>query len=242
MNLRRSNQLNMIGSCINIANSPDYKPAWFGKDPADFGTDLATLSADYASTTAKAALAESAGGGAADLKAVAETTLEDAAHVLARALANHFKKTGDLERLAKVNVTKSNIVKLRDQELVAKGTEIRDIASHSLDEENAGKRGVTAERIAALNNAIAAFSVVMNSPRGQIVNRSTLLKEVETDTADLIEQASDMDDLVLQLKGSEAGERFIEAWKRARTIIDVGHRSEPEEPAVTAAPVVAKAA
>ena len=38
-------------------------------------------------------------GGAADAKSVAETVLEVAACVLARALANFFKKTGDLVEL-----------------------------------------------------------------------------------------------------------------------------------------------
>jgi hypothetical protein len=81
---------------------------------------------------------------------------------------------------------------------------------------------VTAARIATLTAAITAFTSVMNNPRGQIVNRSTLLKEVDTDTADLLEQVADMDDLVLQFDGTDAGKRFIEAWKRARNIVDTG--------------------
>ena len=96
MNSRLQNQLTMAGSCITLANSADHKPVWFGNDPADFGTDLVQLATDYGTITAKAALADAAAGGAADAKAVSETTLEDAAHVLARALAVHFKKTGNL--------------------------------------------------------------------------------------------------------------------------------------------------
>jgi hypothetical protein len=72
----------------------------------------------------------------------------------------------------------------------------------------------------------------MNLPRGQIVNRSTLLKEVDTDTADLLEQVADLDDLVLQYDGTNAGKRFIEAWKRARIIVDAGggHSGTPPTP------------
>ncbi len=81
---------------------------------------------------------------------------------------------------------------------------------------------MTAARIATLTAAITAFTSVINNPRGQIVNRSTLLKEVDTDTADLLEQVADMDDLVLQFDGTDAGKRFIEAWKRARIIVDTG--------------------
>ena len=77
-------------------------------------------------------------------------------------------------------------------------------------------------RIATLTAAIAAFGKVMNTPRGQIVNKSALLREVETDTAALVQLATDMDDLALQFDGTDAGKRFIEAWKRARIIVDSG--------------------
>jgi hypothetical protein len=62
----------------------------------------------------------------------------------------------------------------------------------------------------------------MSTPRGQIVNRSALLKEVETDVAALLEKVSDLDDLVVQFDGGDAGNRFKDAWKRARIIVDSG--------------------
>ena len=78
----------------------------------------------------------------------------------------------------------------------------------------------------------------MSLPRGQIVNRSTLLKEVETDVAQLLAQLADMDDLVLQFDDTEAGKRFHEAWKRARSIVDSGHggATPPTPPGPPAAP------
>lgn len=142
---------------------------------------------------------------------MAETGLEDAAFVLARALAVHFKKSGGLDRHGKVDMTKSEIMKLRTQELVNKTTSIRDLI-----EARAAGRG------ASLTAAITGFSNVMSTQRGQIVNRSALLKEVETDVAALLEKFSDMDDLVVQFDGSEPGKCFIEAWKRARIIVDSG--------------------
>lgn len=85
MNLRISNQLNMVGSCLTVAYSPDYAPVWTGNEPADFGTDLTQLRTDYGTIAVKAAQAAGATGGAADAKAVAEGILEDTAFVLARA-------------------------------------------------------------------------------------------------------------------------------------------------------------
>lgn len=238
MNIRLSNQTNMVGACITVANSKDYQSVWTGHEPADFATDLAQLQTGHAAVTQKAALAEGATGGAGDAKAQAESILEDAAHVLARALANHFKKTNNLDSLGKVDVTKSEIVQLRNQDLVDKTTAIRDLATATQSETGAAGRGVTPARIGTLSAAITAFSRVMNNPRGQIVNRSTLLKEVDTDTADLLEQLNDLDDLVLQFDGTDAGKRFIEAWKRARTIVDSGggHNGTTPPPAPTPPP------
>ena len=222
MNLRISNQLNMVGACLNVANSADYKPVWTGHEPADFATDLAKLQTDYGAVTAKAAQADAATGGAGDAKSSAETVLEDAAYVLARALAIHFKKTGNLDRHGKVDVSKSEIMKLRTQDLANKATAIRDLGTAAVAETGAAGRGVTAARVAALTAAITSFTSVMSSPRRQIVNRSALLKEVETDTAALVEFVNDLDDLALQFDGTESGRRFIEAWKRARIIVDSG--------------------
>jgi len=222
MNSRLQNQLTMVGACVTVANSSDHKPVWFGNDPADFETDLAQLATDYGTITAKAAQADAATGGGTDAKSAAETALEDAAYVLARALAVHFKKTGDLDRRGKVDVSKSEIVKLRTQELVNKTTAIRDIATVAVSEPNADKRGVTAARVAALTAAITAFSSVMNLPRGEIVNRGALLREVETDIAALLDAVNDLDDLALQFDGTDDGKLFIEAWKRARIIVDSG--------------------
>src|ERR1017187_8942099 len=232
MNIRITNQINMVGACITPANTAANKAVWNGNPPLDFTTDIAQLSTDYGSVAAKAALADAASGGAGDAKAQAETALEDAAYILARALANHFKKTGNLDKLGQVDVTKSEIVQFRNQDLLDKTTAIRDLASATVAEPNAAGRGVTAARITTLTSAINAFTGVMNLPRGQIVNRSTLLKEMETDTADLLEQVADMDDLVMQYDGTDAGKRFIEAWKRARIIVDTGggHSGTPPTP------------
>ena len=98
MNNRVINQLNTAGTCINLATSLDYINVWTGKEPADFATDFAQLQTDYAAVGQKVALAEAATGGATDAKAAAETVVENTAYVLTRALANHFKKTGDLIR------------------------------------------------------------------------------------------------------------------------------------------------
>lgn len=241
MNLRNQNQLSMVGACLTLAHSSDYKPVWTGKDPADFATDLGQLATQYAAVMAKAAQVDAATGGAADAKALAEGALEDSAYVLARALANHFQKNGDLDRRGKVDLSRSDIVRLRTQDLLNQATAIRDLGLVAQSEPGAPGRGVTAARVTTLTAAIQVFSQVMNSPRGQIVNRSTLLKEVETDIAVLMALLGDLDDLVLQFDGQADGRRLIEAWKRARTIVDTGS-GHARATAAPTAPVISPTA
>ena len=56
MNNRLQVQLNMVGACITVAQSSDYKPAWNGQPPADFGTDIVQLATDYGALSAAAAV------------------------------------------------------------------------------------------------------------------------------------------------------------------------------------------
>jgi len=167
--------------------------------------------------------------GTTDEKDAAETTLEDLAHPLARALALHFKKTGDLVSRAKVNFSKSALQRLRDQVLVTRTAEIRDLAQSALAQPGTTGRGITAARITALSAAIDAFAPYVNAARTEIVNRSALYRELATDVAELMEQINDLDDLVLQFE-SEAGQNFQTAWTAARKIIDTGRSPGEEEP------------
>ena len=64
-------------------------------------------------------------------------------------------------------------------------------------------------RITALTNAITAFSALLNAPRGQIANRAALIRDVETNVAELLTKVEALDDLVLQFDATPAGRNFI---------------------------------
>jgi hypothetical protein len=219
---RNTNRLNMIGACITVAESPEYRPVWDAQQN-DFADDLAALKTARQATLDLASDAGSATSGAADAKAAAETALENAAYTLARGAAIHFKKMGDLVRRARVDFTKSAIKQLRDQDLITTARDIAAAALSAKDEVNADRRGITSTTIDALNAAIAAFEALVSQPRGSIVSRAALNREIETRVAGLMEAIADMDDLVLQFAGTGAGDRFIAAWKQARIIVDAGH-------------------
>lgn len=228
---RITNQLNMIGACIAVAERPEHKAVWENQQPADFTTDFGAFKTEYTQANNAASAADAATTGPADAKATAETALEEAAFVLARACTAHFRKTGDATRRAQVDFTRSDIVRLRDQALVNTASLIKELATLASEQTGAGSRGVTAARILTLGTAITAFSGLLNAPRAQIANRSALIRDVETRVADLMARIENLDDLVVQFDGTAAGRAFIAAWKQARIIVDAGHGpGEEEEP------------
>jgi hypothetical protein len=55
-------------------------------------------------------------------------------------LAVHFKKEGNLVNRAKINVTRSSIKRLRDESLLTKTTEIRNLGTVAATSANAAAR------------------------------------------------------------------------------------------------------
>jgi hypothetical protein len=158
----------MVGSSITLAQSSDYKSTWDGQYPTDFGIDLVLLTGKFGTISAKHAEALAATGGGADAKAATESTLETSAFTLTRALAVHFKKSGDLDRRGKVDFSKTDLVKLRDRDLVDQSTAIRDLATAALSEAGAAGRGVTAtllEDLRDLDDLVLQFADSESGPR-----------------------------------------------------------------------------
>jgi len=77
----------------------------------------------------------------------------------------------------------SAIQKLRAQNLESLARQIRDFAEITRTEPDAVDHGVTQTRITTLTAAISTYEQLIGAPRSQIVNRSTLLRELETRTA-----------------------------------------------------------
>ena len=220
----------MVGACITTAELPEHVAVYHLHDPLDFETEFNLWKAKYATALGVAAQAAATTTGAADQKDVAETALENAGWVLARATAVHLKKTGDLTRRAQVNFPLSGFQKLRDQDLIARCTIVRDIAQDVTGQPGAVGRGVTVARITALTNALSTYTALVDAPRGKIVNRTALLRELETQVAGLVDDAEDLDDLVAQYDGSDASRVFGVAWNQARINLDAGHGPTPPTP------------
>ena len=223
MNDLITNRLNTVKACINLANSIENRPVWENQPPLAFAVEIAALSTGHQSAVDLATRAASAAAGHADAKDAAEETLENTCFKISRALTSHFKKTGDLTNLAKVNHKLGYYQKLRDTHLIAAANDLITTASAATAQPGAEERGITAALIAQLQAASNAFSSSDPAPRTGIVLRSTLLRDLSAAAAILMENLTDLDDLVIQYDTTEAGRSFISSWKQARAIVDSGH-------------------
>jgi hypothetical protein len=236
MNDPIQNRLNMIGTCVTFANDADNLPIWQNQPPLDLTADMATLATLHTAASDTATQLAGAVTGVAESKDAAETVLEDRAHVLARAVVNHCRKTGDMETAGRVNLSKSAIQRLRNQDLLATARDIRDAAQAKSAEPDAAKRGITPDAITGLTGAIDSFAALVNAPRSNIASRAALNRELTTQVAACMDHIRSMDDLVIQLTGAGAAD-FISGWHQARIIVDAGSGpGEDEPPTPTPAP------
>ena len=93
--------------------------------------------------------------------------------------------------------------------------------------------------MATLTSALQQYQEQLNAPRRQVVDRGAVLRELTTHVAGMMEKIAALDDLVIQFDGTPEGLRFIEAWKRARVIVDAGHGPGEEETPTPPAPAPA---
>ena len=178
-------------ACITLVEKPESTINWQGQPPLDFAADFARMKQSYIGLRDLAIAADTDNTGDADAKALEKLALQ-----LAAALRNHLKKTGNTSDRAKVTFPKRGLVRLRDQILITRCTEIRDLAMQARDESGASGRGVTMAKITALTAAIALFDELQRKPRTSIGGSATKRRELVTGVADLIEQLTDLDDLV----------------------------------------------
>ena len=228
MNDPLQNRINIIGACLTYANHEDNAATWQNQPPLDLTADMATLGTLYASASETGSQLAGATTGVAEGKDAAETVLEDRCYLLARAVFNHCRKTGDAESCGRVNLTKSAIQRLRDQDLLATSRDIRDTAQAKVADTGAAGRGITAAAITALTEAIDAYAALVNAPRTRIASRAALNRELTTRVAACMDQIRNVDDLVIQLTGARAAE-FISGWQQNRIIVDAGGGPGEEE-------------
>ena len=154
--------------------------------------------------------------GIAQLKKQLRGEMGGAAFEIAQAVSAWATFTKNLEAQAKVNFTLPALLGGRDFESAAKCQTVFDVASENVKE--LGGHGVTAKKLTALADKIAAYNEIIKEPRVAIVGRkgaNEQLAEAFAEAEQIVGEG--LDKLVGQFGAANA--EFVADYRNARVVV-----------------------
>lgn len=237
-----SNKLASFQSTLAVALDERNQPLWLYQSPAAFGEGIA------AARTAVAGLA-SAGAeqsvpvtGATDVLRGLRARFESALHPLARATFRCLGKLGRTEEAAKVDLTPTSLHNARAVALAGLGETVLELAEPLTHPVTGGqpapgeKYGVTPALVGQVDDLWNRYSTAVGAPAGARAHRKALTDALPAQFATVEEQFAELDDLIVQINTTAAGQRFVDAWFNARRVVDTGRRANRPAPAPVPAP------
>ncbi len=157
-------------------------------------------------------------------------SFESALHPLSRAVFRCLSKLGQTEDAAKANLTPSKLHDARAIALAGLGETVLDLADDlaaSTDPATqavAGKYNISTASVEPVNTLWEKYSVAVGAPGGARSKRKALTNALPGRFSATEEKFAELDDLVVQFKGTALGDQFVASWFNARRIIDLGRR------------------
>ena len=238
MNDVLTSKLGSFQATLAVADKDENKAIWQNKPPLAFSECL------LAARTAVAALAKAGADQSAAIRGSADALrglrrqFENVLHLLARATFRCLKSTGEEEAAAKADLTPSDLRNARAVALAGIGETILNLAEPLTRSADSGqpvpgdKYGITAARFAEVDQLWTNYSTAVGAPASARARRKAITHALPGQFGTTEEKFAELDDLVIQFRGSEAGDRFVEAWFNARRIVDTGRRAARPNPAV----------
>jgi hypothetical protein len=231
-----TNRLGMFNTSVTTLNKDSHKAVWFQQDPKIFTTkvtEAVQLVADLAAFCQKQSTVIT---GSAGDKAREVAEAEDAAHPIARALVQWFRDQRDETNAAKVDLSFSDLRRLRDQELLAQLNIILGLAQSvtgGTQSTQAAEYGLTVAKATALAKEITDFANIINAPQANIADRKALTAQLRARFNEVEGKFAALDDLILNFDGTAVGHALVAAYQASRIVRDLG--GSPSKP--TPAPV-----
>lgn len=231
-----TNRLDSFDRSLDVLDLPEHKPIWEDKPPVMFTTKVAEARTMVGEIKDAQQRQEADTGGATGEKDREETELEAAASILGEALVIYYTDKGQETEAGELDLTETDWIKLRDQQLLGKAQLVIDRAlslTAGATAADAAKYGITPEAVAALMKERTDYDKIVNAPGVAIAVRKALTKGFRPAFTATERKFADVDKLIRQFGTTTAGRTMIKAWNAARLIKDAGHAGggEPEAPA-----------
>lgn len=236
-----TNKLGSFQSTLAVADEPENQPVWQNQPPQAFSDGLAAArTAVTGLATSGAAQSVPTAGSTAALKLL-RGQFTVALLPLARATFQCLTSLGRTEDAASVDITNSNLHDARAVALAGIGETVLDLAESlstaTGSQPAAGdKYGVTAANVSAVDALWQKYSTAVGAPVGARAKRKAMSSQLPGQFAAVEQQFSGLDDLIIQFRGTPAGDLFVDAWFNARHVVDLGHHTTHPAPAPATAP------
>ena len=218
-----SNRLTMFKTARDLLNLPERKVVWLNQNPTIFTTKVAALDPALAALEAFCQAHGVDITGAAVDKDKEETEVENVGYKLGRLNVQWFRDQGDETNAAKCDLSLSQWRGLRDQTLILKAREIRDLALPIAATPAGFAYGITSSLVQQLTDEVNEYEAVANAPAVSIAQRKARTLGLRAEFKKVEAKFEGLDDLILAFNETEAGRALIAAYKEARIIRDAGH-------------------
>ena len=222
-------KLRMYAGVKTHLQLPGHQPLWLNQSPEAFTTLYGQFDTGANALGAFGDSQSTPITGATQQQNLAETALEDAAHPLARALRLLLLTQGNQTDAEAWNLTLTDWRKLQEQALLNRAKALATALDTAVP---AGvPYGITADKVAALNDLIEDYEGVIGAPVAARAGRKAKTAEMRPRFRTVDGILEGMDDLILQFRGSEAGDLFVASYFNARRIGGNGSATPPAPPA-----------
>ena len=237
-----TSKLGSFQATLAVADGDEFKALWLNQPPLAFTEGLAAARGAVTALGTSGAEQSAPITGSTDVLRGLRTQFEHALHPLARAAFRCLKSLGRDEDAAKLDLTPSDLHNARAVALAGIGESLLELAEPLSQPPAAGqpapgeKFGVTAAKVAALDALWERYSTAVGAPRSARARHKAITDALPGQFAAAEDKFSELEDLVLQFRGTAAGDRFVDAWFNARRVVDTGrlaNRPTPPAPAPT---------
>ena len=226
-------KLRMYSTVKTHLRMPAHLAFWLNKEPEIFTTLEAQFETGAGALGAFGEDQSRSLTGITEGQNLAETALEDAASPLGRALRLCHLASGQMDQAAVWDLSLTKWRQLQEQALLTKARALHAaIIPLTIGTTPVGKPyGLTAAKAVALLDLLEDYEAVISQPIAARAGRKAKTSDLRPRVRAVDGLLGGMDDLVVQFRGTAAGNLFVEGYFNARRIGGTASGGEDETPA-----------
>lgn len=227
------NRLESFEKSLGVLAKPENKAIWENKEPEIFTLKATKAATETANCGKLVSDQEKDTTGAAEEKVREQRELSAVLFPMADAVAMFFRDNQMETEAAEVTIYPTDFARLRDAQKLAKARLVEGKAlalTTGPSAAAAAKYGINPAKVAILQKEADDVDEVINAPANAIGQRARFTAGARPQWRVTEDLFIDMDELIVQFKGTPAGDAMVADYFKAREITDRGHGPSDDKP------------